>query len=182
MMSESLFSASRHHIPPIPLWHFIPISPAVAEKVMQEPNFGMFLHHFLSTPRKAARIRGARRIRVAFKESEKRSTKTAALRASLSHSISRKERIDDEHHISPRSSSILIISSPLRPFPIDSHQHFVPLQNLPVHPIPRALDPGHQFISQVELILVIVGIPLVVVEHSGVSAVADLIFWRLLHF
>ena len=29
---------------------------------MQEPNFGMFLHHFLSNPRKAARIRGARRI------------------------------------------------------------------------------------------------------------------------
>ena len=29
---------------------------------MQEPLFGAFLHHFLSNPRKAARIRGARRI------------------------------------------------------------------------------------------------------------------------
>ena len=29
---------------------------------MQEPHFGAFLHHFLSNPRKAVRIRGARRI------------------------------------------------------------------------------------------------------------------------
>ena len=38
MMSESLFSASRHHIPPLPLGHFILISPTAAEKVMQEPD------------------------------------------------------------------------------------------------------------------------------------------------
>ena len=29
---------------------------------MQEPHFGAFLHHFLSNPQKAARIRGARQI------------------------------------------------------------------------------------------------------------------------
>ena len=66
-MSEPRFSASQHHIPPISLGHFILISPAAAEKVMQEPHFGAFLHHFLSNPRKAVRIRGARRIRAAFR-------------------------------------------------------------------------------------------------------------------
>ena len=66
-MYELRFSASQHHIPPLPLGHSTLINPAAAEKVMQEPHFGAFLHHFLSNPRKAARIRGARRIRVAFR-------------------------------------------------------------------------------------------------------------------
>ena len=61
-MSEPRFSASQHHIPPVPLGHSTLINPAVAEKVMQEPHFGAFLHHFLSNPRKTVRIRGARRI------------------------------------------------------------------------------------------------------------------------
>ena len=61
-MYELRFSASQHHIPPLPLGHSTLINLAAAEKVMQEPHFGAFLHHFLSHPRKAARIRGARRI------------------------------------------------------------------------------------------------------------------------
>lgn len=61
-MSAPRFSASQHHIPPVPLGHSTLINPAAAEKVMQEPHFGAFLHHFLSNPQKAARIRGARRI------------------------------------------------------------------------------------------------------------------------
>ena len=58
-MYELRFSASQHHIPPVPLGHSTLINPAAAEKVMQEPHFGAFLHHFLSNPQKAARIRGA---------------------------------------------------------------------------------------------------------------------------
>ena len=52
MMYESLFSASQHHILPVTLGHFIPISPAAAKKVMQELLFGAFLHHFSPIPGK----------------------------------------------------------------------------------------------------------------------------------
>ena len=51
-MSELRFSASQHHIPPVPLGHSTLINPAAAEKVMQEPLFGAFLHHFSPIPGK----------------------------------------------------------------------------------------------------------------------------------
>ena len=86
-MSELRFSASQHHIPPVPLGHSTLINPAAAEKVMQEPLFGAFLHHFSPIPGKRPELevlagsRGyvrrrlhlnrvsnrARRIRVAFR-------------------------------------------------------------------------------------------------------------------
>lgn len=51
-MYELRFSASQHHIPPLPLGHSTLINPAAAEKVMQEPLFGAFLHHFSPIPGK----------------------------------------------------------------------------------------------------------------------------------
>ena len=51
-MYELRFSASQHHIPPLPLGYSTLINPAAAEKVMQEPHFGAFLHHFSPIPGK----------------------------------------------------------------------------------------------------------------------------------
>ena len=63
---------------------------------MQEPLFGTFLHHFSTTSRQAARIRGAPNPgRVQMKRDARRGV--VPLRASLPNS--RKERIDDEHLI-----------------------------------------------------------------------------------
>lgn len=54
-----MLPASLHHIPPVPLGHFIPISPAVAEKMMQEPLFEAFLHHFPPIPGKRPELEPA---------------------------------------------------------------------------------------------------------------------------
>ena len=105
-MCESLFSASMHHIPPVPPSISFQSTQRPRGKVMQEPHLGALLHHFSTTSRQAARIRGARRIRVAFKGSEKRSTTATALRASLLHPNSRKERIDDGDSVQNVPSSI----------------------------------------------------------------------------
>ena len=51
-MYELRFSASQHHIPPLPLGHSTLINPAVAEKVMQERSEKGFLHHFSPIPGK----------------------------------------------------------------------------------------------------------------------------------
>ena len=57
-MSELRFSASQHHIPPLLLGHSTLINPAAAEKVMQEPLFGAFLHHFSPIPGKRPELEG----------------------------------------------------------------------------------------------------------------------------
>lgn len=59
VMYESLFSASMHHIPPVPPSISSQSTQRPRGKVMQEPLFGAFLHHFSTTSRQAARIRGA---------------------------------------------------------------------------------------------------------------------------
>ena len=97
-MYELRFSASQHHIPPLPLGHSTLINPAAAEKVMQEPHFGAFLHHFPPIPGKRPELE----VRAGFGPlSDEIARRAATRRASLSHPISRKERIDDEHHIPP---------------------------------------------------------------------------------
>ena len=66
-MYELRFSASQHHIPPLPLGHSTLINPAVAEKVMQEPLFGVFLHHFSPIPGKRPELEVRAGSRVAFR-------------------------------------------------------------------------------------------------------------------
>ena len=58
-MYESRFSISMHHIPPVPPSISFQSTQRPRGKVMQEPLFGAFLHHFSTTSRQAARIRGA---------------------------------------------------------------------------------------------------------------------------
>ena len=82
-MYELRFSASQHHIPPLPLGHSTLINPAAAEKVMQEPLFGAFLHHFSPIPRKRLELE----VRAGFgslsDEMKREARMGAALRASL---------------------------------------------------------------------------------------------------
>ena len=82
-MYELRFSASQHHIPPLPLGHSTLINPAAAEKVMQEPLFGAFMHHFSPIPGKRPELE----VHAGFgplSDEMKREARRAALRASLS--------------------------------------------------------------------------------------------------
>ena len=127
-MYELRFSASQHHIPPVPLGHSTLINPAAAEKVMQEPLFGAFLHHFSPIPRKRPELEVRRtrsractqvheriesgRTASGPRSDEKRCTKGRGAPSciSSSHHTSKGERIDDECFLCSFSSSILILS------------------------------------------------------------------------
>ena len=128
LMHVPSFFHLMHHIPPVPPSISSQSTQRPRGKVMQEPLFGAFLHHFSTTSRQAARIRGARTRSIACtqvheriesgrtasgpRSDEKSCTKGrgAPSCSSSSHHNSKGERIDDECFLCPFSSSILILS------------------------------------------------------------------------
>ena len=127
-MYESLFSASMHHIPPVPPSISSQSTQRPREKVMQEPLFGASCITFPPLPGKRPELEVRRTRSIACtqvhdriesgrtasgpRSDEKSCTKGrgAPSCSSSSHHNSKGERIDDECFLCPFSSSILILS------------------------------------------------------------------------